>query len=320
MGKKGFKPSEDVQLLTASDVDECKAKCDSMNMQCDGIEWYPLRDVYDEHYVSKAEAKAARAAGRDEVPDWDGKGWRKQPNGLPNCVLQNNNIGEWITQSSGLAVKKKDLANTVECYGKNEDWVVTTEAPMTPTTTTADPIAEWTESTKAYVFVGKGSCKGKSKVKTKLMHSLKKQKNVQTVDDCAAKCDDEGDLCIGFNFKPNVKVVTDGKWRKAKKGQPNCKLLTLTREVKGAIMSEVVGSSGKPKKVTKPNYTLCYSKKITQQAPAPYPICDGNPDPRGCENFSIDACTQPGAIGKAASKECKVLCSTCITPPTPTPA
>ena len=71
--------------------------------------------------------------------------------------------------------------------------------------------------------------------------------NVQTANDCAGKCDAGGAMCIGFNFKPNVQVVKGGKWRNAKQGLPNCKLLTLTWETKGVLLSKIVASSGKPK-------------------------------------------------------------------------
>ena len=263
VGKKGRIKSKSVKLLNVANLDACKVKCESLARQCDGIEWYVARDVYDENYISKAAKMKAVEAGGVAVPDWNGKGWRQQPKGQPNCVLQrNSNNGEWITQSSGLTVAKlkEGLKNAVECHAKNEEWFGT----KTTTAAVAERAAQWSYS---YTLVGSGACKVGPKKKLQSLTILK-LKNVQMVDQCATKCDDEGHWCVGFHFKPNVRAVPGGKWRKAKKGSPNCKLLTHTRgKPKGPLLSEITGSSGTPKKATKPDFTMCYSKDIVPPAP-----------------------------------------------------
>ena len=253
------------------------------------------------------------------VPDWDGKGWRQQPEGQPNCVLQNNPNGEWITHSSGRTTTKKKggLKNAAECYGKNEAAFTTvpptivtpakcpattnecafvscadlaslglcdceacatmvgeecaTEcgggyggkdaSPQTPLVPTMPP---WSET---HSLVGKGACKSGAKKKQWQSLDALMRLNTQTVHECAFRCEGEGGGCIGFQFKPNVAAVPEGLWRKAKKGKPNCKLLTATKasksmklSEKNVVLNEITGSSGKPRKTTKPNYAMCYSK------------------------------------------------------------
>lgn len=190
--------------------------------------------------ITKAEKKAAGKAGRAPVPNWDGKGWRQQPEGQPNCVLQNNPNGEWITHSSGRTSTKKKggLKNAAECYGKNEaafttvpPTIVTPASSQTPLIPTMPP---WSET---HSLVGKGACKSGAKKKQQSLDALMRL-NTQTVHECAFRCEGEGGRCIGFQFKPNVAAVPEGLWRKAKKGNPNCKLVTATKTSKSMKQSE----------------------------------------------------------------------------------
>ena len=73
-------------------LEMCKSNCFS-NSDCHAIEWYPLRKFIK----------------------------TKKQKGKPNCILKQNTLDQWITQSSGNIVTKKNggLQNAVLCIAKN---------------------------------------------------------------------------------------------------------------------------------------------------------------------------------------------------------
>jgi len=245
-GKRNSKSLTVLKHLNTNNEAGCAEKCDAEGSGCIGFNFLPnVKTVEDGN-------------------------WRKE-NGDPNCRLITQTVTDKITLT---AITGSDGRNFMKqkSYSVCHSKIGVDQAETTVTvTTTAEPTTAPSTLQSlliTHTLVGKGSCRtGK---KDLVSFDALKLLNVPSADFCASECNAAHYWCIGFTFKPNVGVLdidpsaggVYGAWRKFKGGQPNCKLYTHTPGKKGAVLSEITGSSGKPKKVWKADYATCYLKNV----------------------------------------------------------